>query len=659
MNDKNKKKRILWIFAHTTLRNFEIPILEKLGYEIYCPKKYTVEAGDLSVSITYKYDNGLSIPREDIEKLNSVDFYSELSCETISLINKYFGIAFVMICKESLRSLILGFNGAIVLHVFGLCGDVSYGNVLFDLLGQQLYLKIRDIGNRFWFSYTYENLIEIEPDILKNRGIFMPIGIKETINKQWKGGDGRLLFVSPKINSNKYYYGVYKDFKENFGEFPHVLGGGQIIKVTNDDNVTGFLSREEYDYNMTSLCGMFYHSQNPRHIHYHPIEAMRNGMPVLFMAGGMLDYLDGDKLPGRCKDIKDAKNKIKKLIKGDKLFIRKVVKKQSKILKYFTTDYCFPYWKNAMRRIEESIDNPIKMKKRIAVILPDKYTGGVLDYSLRFALSLKKYSEIEEDNLEIIYAYIDCDEYDIGTFADLVKNGIILRNFWSEKRDSEWINKTYEFLGINPTKIKLSSENNVTVFCDGMKNFGDCDYCFIMSDSFNAPLFMLSPYSIVVHDYIQRYIPHMMSKEVKYAKIKTQTNADYVLTTSKPTYEDAINYAGINPQKVMLTPPLFSIIKKYEPFKEEEEKYFLWSTNCSKHKNHLLVLETLQEYYAKGGHYKCLITGTNTEAFMKEEIPENYSVDIGYVNSVKCRIAKINNKKKKIIIRGRMNKEAY
>ena len=326
MGDK-KNKRILWIFAHTTLRHFEMPIFQELGYEIFCPKKYTIDAGDLSTSISYEYDKTLTIPQEDIEYLNGIDFFSELSQETLSVINKHFGIAFVMLCKECFRSLILGFQGTIVLHVFGLAGKGSYGNVLFDLLGVQLYLQLRKLGDRFIFSYTYENIIEIEPDILRNHGVYMPIGIRETINNEWKGGDERLLFISPKINSNSYFHTVYKWFKDNFGDIPHVIGGAQIIEVT-DDTVTGFLSREEYDYNMTSLCGMLYHSQEPRHIHYHPIEAMRNGMPVLFMAGGMLDYLGGKKLPGRCKNIKEARKKIHKLSKNNKYFIRRVVKAQ-------------------------------------------------------------------------------------------------------------------------------------------------------------------------------------------------------------------------------------------------------------------------------------------------------------------------------------------
>ena len=47
------KKRILWLFNHSSLRSFEVPLLVKMGYEVYCPKSYDFEIGDFSCTITY------------------------------------------------------------------------------------------------------------------------------------------------------------------------------------------------------------------------------------------------------------------------------------------------------------------------------------------------------------------------------------------------------------------------------------------------------------------------------------------------------------------------------------------------------------------------------------------------------------------------------
>ena len=61
------KKRILWLFNHSSLRSFEVPLLVKMGYEVYCPKSYDFEIGDFSCTITYEYDRTLTIPKDVLE----------------------------------------------------------------------------------------------------------------------------------------------------------------------------------------------------------------------------------------------------------------------------------------------------------------------------------------------------------------------------------------------------------------------------------------------------------------------------------------------------------------------------------------------------------------------------------------------------------------
>ena len=69
---------------------------------------------------------------------------------------------------------------------------------------------------------------------------------------------------------------------------------------------------------------MYYHSMEPRHIHYHPLEAIVCGLPLIFMGGGQLDLLGGNNLPGRCSNIKEARKKIKHILNGDKKLINDI-----------------------------------------------------------------------------------------------------------------------------------------------------------------------------------------------------------------------------------------------------------------------------------------------------------------------------------------------
>ena len=87
-------RRILWLLNHTTLRDFEVPMLLDMGFEVFTPKIYQFEYGDLSASVTWEYDSSLSIPSEDLEFLNQCDMYADRIPErAVDIINKYFGIA--------------------------------------------------------------------------------------------------------------------------------------------------------------------------------------------------------------------------------------------------------------------------------------------------------------------------------------------------------------------------------------------------------------------------------------------------------------------------------------------------------------------------------------------------------------------------------------
>ena len=89
-----RPKRVLWLLNHTTLRQFEVPILQSLGYEVFVPKSFPYDEANLSASVDYGPDLQLSIPPQDIEKLNRHNFYGQLTSEISDIINSHFDIAF-------------------------------------------------------------------------------------------------------------------------------------------------------------------------------------------------------------------------------------------------------------------------------------------------------------------------------------------------------------------------------------------------------------------------------------------------------------------------------------------------------------------------------------------------------------------------------------
>ncbi len=657
------KKRILWLFNHTSLRKFELPLLVEMGYEVYCPKIFGVAYGDRSASVTYEYDASLSIPEDVIDKLNEVDFYRRIDSEVINILNQYFDIAFCALNREPFRTIIYKFKGAIVLHAFGLEEKESYAGVLQSLYGHQILSQIKKISNRFWFSQTYDNLASNEPDVIRRRALYMPLGLGGKLDQRWTGGDKEIFFVGPKIKTNPYYREVYEDFCENFGDIPHFVGGGQLIEVGDDDTVLGFQPREKFEYNMRHLAAMYYHSREPRHLHYHPLEAVEYGMPLIFMSGGMLDRLGGEKLPGRCKTIKEARRKLIKLSRGDKRLAKRIIESQRVLLDTFQKEYAVPYWKEAMERIKASIpdmNSVISKTKRVAVIMPDAYKGGVLDYSLRFCRSIKQGANDNHDRCEVTFVYPDNVILDDNLeIEELSKEGIGLRRFNAEYRDYEWIDKYFGTKGYGNNPQCITIDGKVCVLKDGMNDMEDFDYAFITSDQspLIAPLFLNIPHAIVAHDYIQRYVPNVITDEFDFIKLVNQRNADYVLVTSEPSMRDAFTYAGLRDDMVILSPYLLEAYSCDTLPESNESNYFIWSTNISKHKNHINALKALKKYYLDGGKLNCYITGANTECFESDANLAEVAAD--YVKEVRAIIESDDNLKNRIVIKGNMPKDKY
>jgi glycosyltransferase involved in cell wall biosynthesis len=628
MNMK-KTKRALWLMNHSTLRQFELPILQKMGYEIFLPKSFPYDEGNLSASLEYGFDKTLTLSASIIERLNEVDFYGKLDEDVIALINTHFDIAFIGFFPEQLFTLVAVFRGTIVFQPFGLSNGMSYTRVLCDYFGAWIISYIREtMGERFIFGQAYEGLSLLEGEYFQARSTYLPVGLYDTeIKSSWTGSLKKILFVCPRIKTSPYYHSVYENFKKHFGHIPHTISGAQPISVDFDKSITGFLDRRSYDEMYNSHAVMFYHSQEQNHLHYHPLEAIVKGLPLLFMAGGMLDQLGGSNLPGHCLDYDEARSKIKKILRGDKQLIREIKESQPILLERFKYDFCLERWqKNLGDRLRKtkSVKTTPTRRRRLAVILPAEYTGGVLDYTLRFVKSLAEVIKKKNDDTDIIFGYLEHDNYKgKDYFRSIIDLGVQMRTYTWEIADHVRIR---EILALSNLPLDQASGN----YClpnDGINYFDDCDYVIFTSDRAPEKPFLLKPYGVCVHDYIQHQLPGVFGQHYQELIFAIQRNAQHVFVYSEPTAIDCIQYAGLPKEKIIKTPLLFDQLKDQSRHLStpNTKSYFLWSTNTSVHKNHKQALTSLSKYYALGGMLDCYITGANTEMFMEgatEEITD-------------------------------------
>ena len=375
-----KNKRILWICNHSTLMDGECNLLLSLGFEVFVPKILPLGSNSIdtrSVLITDKFDKSLSIPKEDLDILNNFNFYSNKPKKSIqNIINKYFSTLMCVTIYPGCFYLSQVFKGFIILRVFGHSGDMDYekastvvpnlkflnkkDRLIFNI---QKYIKIfrpkeityfskvmyslNKIKNRVYLGAAYENIQDNEKPFFKNRFLYLPLGLPRDIWKfenSWSGSNNKIMFVCPSFDSVQYYNDIFDEFVYNFGDLPHAIFGKQKNIYLNK-NIIGFLERDEYNKNLQNYKCMFYHSREPRHLHYHPLEAIIFGMPLIFMSGGALEHLSIKKQPGMANTIEEARVKIKRILDGDEDFIRDVLANQKELLNKFKDNFLEKTWK--------------------------------------------------------------------------------------------------------------------------------------------------------------------------------------------------------------------------------------------------------------------------------------------------------------------------
>ena len=624
-----KPLRVMWLLNHTAARKFEVPMLKQIGVnEIFLPKKYQADIEFRSASVSWEEDANLTIPAEDLAVLNEQDWYCSPSRQAWDIANRHFDVLFFIFYKpEILTSIANNFKGAALWRTYGVAQGVTYDSILKLISPDEGTYKAKSMGRRLWFAEAYPHLHEVEPEYLARRRLYLPLGLIDTrVNDRWSGTDRKIFFVCPNIATNPYYAEVYSEFRKSFGDFPHAVGGMQAIDPGYPE-VLGFVPLETHERNMREFRLMFYHSTEPNHIHYHPFEAIRAGMPLVYMAGGLLDRLGGKTLPGRCKNVEEARQKIRRVLDNDRSLIDDICRTQVALLEPMRADLCVEEWRRGMRLVVEDLEagrrsQPVlaPRKKRVAVIVPVGYRGGSLRGAKLLAQAIHAGSRQFGEEAEVVLLHLDdCEVYPEEEFDDLPQE-IVRRPYKWKALDGVEARRAMRFAGHEgwePVSLHYISPD------DGVADLMDCDAWVVVSDRLSMPLLPLRPYLLIVYDYLQRYVS-IMPPGADHTFLAAARRAAGVMVTTEFTYRDALQYAGVPAQRVfklpMLAPTTYSAIAATPA--AADANYFLWTTNAAPHKNHQHAIEALKIYYEElDGRLDCVVTGVNTANLMKEPPP--------------------------------------
>lgn len=642
--------RIFWAFNNKWLIENEIPELIKRGYSVYIPKIPVLSSDSI---VTYKFDNQLGLPKDVLDGLNNHDFFSQITKRsTIDIISTYFDVVIMDYNHYLLQSLVLFYTNKIILRPMEYTDKFNLTERLKDDLGFWVLKEIEKMKDRFVVS-LYCGKSQNKNDVIsKEYGMQYPY-ILPVINEEISTNKERdILFICPEIKTNETNYENYKKFEKEFKNFSYDIIGKQLIPVINNSRVTNLKPDDKYIDYLKNYKVLFYIPGNEKDIPHFLFDAFCIGLPVVFLRGGVMDIFNTMSFTGRCDNLEEAKRICNKILTahGDRL-ANKIAKEQKNLLNRLNEKNAV-LWDEFEAYVEKTTKTIEKRNKKLAVIMPREYTGGVLDYTFRLIYALKRGAQLKGNDFEIVFGHLQHEAFEKKDFfKDLRDMSIPIRSFRWDEMDRERINEALQIQGYCFNDL---NERYVTVN-DDITFFEDCDCLLFTADRIGCELYTTVPYGMILHDYIQRYIPRIMGNISDKCFMETARRSISNFTTTHVVKKDSIQYAGIEEHRTQLIPLFFG---KIDEIKEDPKwmndigDYFIWSTNPSAHKNHLFALNALIKYYEDGGSIKCIITGADTDKFTKPSGDP-------YIDEVRNIIRQNKVLRKNLIILGNMPKKSY
>lgn len=283
------------------------------------------------------------------------------------------------------------------------------------------------------------------------------------------------------------------------------------------------------------------------------------------------------------------------------------------------------------------------MTYRLALILPAPYSGGVVRSLINICRMLTMGARACGDELYLTLGLPKDQEWLPDNERVVAELGIQTRLFERRTMACASLAGAYERHGVD---VSPDLAQEILVFDDGITNFEDADFWYLISDTVPAVLPAHRRYACMIYDYAWRYVPEIFSEgqwqDFRFRAATTQ-NADFVVTTTPQARRDAINFAGAAPDRVLVFPSEFDPVDcaGFDPNPAEVEafapqSFVLWPTIISGHENHLAVLAGLDAFLGET-NLRVVVIGKGTSSF--DPLNDKPSIQHSYVESVRKLVA--------------------
>ncbi|WP_085524177.1 hypothetical protein [Tuberibacillus sp. Marseille-P3662] len=290
-----KSPRIFWLCTHQTLRYEEVPLLMEAGAEVIPGLgesfwlKYDPDYENETARLYPHWRKSCTLPTHIVEKLRRIDILGKkgaLTPEEASFFNQWVDVIFISNYPEILGNVSKWFQGYVVFRVFGHGDYTTYTEQL-----RRLNVNIDQVvaNDKYVWSPILSSLGKRElPQLSKNKFYLNAFVSQERLGFQWAKDQSQpyLSTTISYLDGNPQAREIYEDFAERFGDIPYVVLGKNSKHAVKglSDKVLGHLNDQQFFSKIAhSRMFVYFGLGSNYHLHYTPIEAIKMGVPVVFL----------------------------------------------------------------------------------------------------------------------------------------------------------------------------------------------------------------------------------------------------------------------------------------------------------------------------------------------------------------------------------------
>jgi len=285
---------MLWCSSHGTLSHEEIPLFIQAGFRVIplLTDMWTFKYREsLDGELNQAWKETIDLPKEVIRIVQALELYSthpnyKISDADIRVLNEHIDVLYVTVLPNTAIRLAERFAGTVIFRPFG-HGHINNYSRVARSMGITDLEKLRQLDNFIWCPILSTLQDPEEPALWKTPLLLGPFVTPKRVGAQlWRGTRSKPIVAEtiPRITAQLYYREIYDQYVKDFGDLPiQILGsnpakGGDI----DDPRIIGRLDDGEYYKRICEARISIYHGQSHYHVHYHPLEYMAMGVPVLF-----------------------------------------------------------------------------------------------------------------------------------------------------------------------------------------------------------------------------------------------------------------------------------------------------------------------------------------------------------------------------------------